>query len=354
MSRISIRIAVLIVATALANVVRADNFLVWTARYFSAPELMRANVDGSNIQNVLPADPDPNALSLVVDPRDGTIFYGNYAAEYTIKRVGPDGTNNQTLFHLDVLPHTTGPGLNTTPTPWSMSLDTIHNKLYWLGGQNQATNLTTTYIVRSNLDGTNVEIVKQGSSDQFSPQGLAVDGNAGKVYWADITNNAIRVANLDGTGEQNLYALGAGSYHPFALAIDFNAQRMFWTENNSGILARVKSATLSGTDVQTIYTNMTFSSGLALDTANHLLYAVDTNRILRMNYDGSNAQVLISPANGVTGIALTAVPELPTGQILVIGTLLAAACLIRRSHSGVFLFGDGSVFRPDRSEDSKP
>ena len=57
-------------------------------------------------------------------------------------------------------------------------------------------------MLRAGLDGSNVEAVIDDPLVQ--PSGLAVDPEAGFLYWSDRNAGAIRRAGLDGTGVEDL------------------------------------------------------------------------------------------------------------------------------------------------------
>ena len=74
----------------------------------------------------------------------------------------------------------------------------------------------TAKIQRANLDGSQVEdLITTGLS---RPEGLALDGGRGKMYWTDWSTAKIQRANLDGSQVEDLITTGLGA--PLGIALD--------------------------------------------------------------------------------------------------------------------------------------
>jgi PKD domain len=140
------------------------------------------------------------------------------------------------------------------------------------------------------LDGT-------GARDLFtqesSPEGIAIDPAAGKLYWADTTSGAIRVANLDGTGAANLYT---GERSPSGVAIDPAAGKIYWANAISGSGA-IRVGNLDGSGVaQNLFSNESYPVGVTIDPAVGKIYwgSYDTFKIRVGNLDGTGARDLFN------------------------------------------------------------
>ena len=86
-------------------------------------------------------------------------------------------------------------------------------------------------IEKAGMDGQGrVEII---NTDLVWPNGLALDYEAQRLYWADANLDKIEYANLDGSGRTLLETGETGLLHPYALTI--NGDLLYWTdwENNS-------------------------------------------------------------------------------------------------------------------------
>ena len=57
---------------------------------------------------------------------------------------------------------------------------------------------------------------------------MAIDPAAGRIYWANDTDNTISYAKLDGSGGGQLDISGANPDGPYGLAIDAATGRIYW------------------------------------------------------------------------------------------------------------------------------
>lgn len=136
-------------------------------------------------------------------------------------------------------------------------------------------------IQRSDLDGGNVtNLVTSGLG---SPRGLALDTNAGKMYWADWSADRIGRANLNGS---NIEYILTGLHEPLHVALDPLNHMMYWTENDRGIFR----ATMDGANVEQIRGGD--PKGVALDVANGKVYYTGSSSVSRANLDGTGAEAL--------------------------------------------------------------
>jgi hypothetical protein len=192
--------------------------------YWSEPlsgSIYRANLDGTNTEQIIQQITHEDILGLAVDPYHDKLYWTDHDLA-NIMRSNLDGTGTENLYHVpgplqDVRDIAVDPfgekiyWINKSTLSWSnldgtnpqvlvplsidfeaLSLDLVHQKIYW------SSELFNPRIARANLDGSNVENILFGSS-VVRPDGLVVDGIAGKMYWTDITDSRIRRANLDGT-----------------------------------------------------------------------------------------------------------------------------------------------------------
>jgi hypothetical protein len=150
------------------------------------------------------------------------------------------------------------------------------------------------------LDGT-------GAGNLFapesSPEGIAIDPAAGKMYWADTTSGAIRVANLDGSGVQNLYT---GESQASGVAIDPATGKIYWSDaiTRTGAI-RVGNLDGSGS-AQDLFSNESYPVGVTIDPATGKIYwgSYDTFTIRTGNLDGTGAHDLFTGENYPTGIVV--------------------------------------------------
>ena len=128
---------------------------------------------------------------------------------------------------------------------------------------------------------------------ESSPEGIALDPAAGKIYWADTTSGAIRVANLDGSGAQNLYT---GESRPSGVAIDPAAGKIYWADAISGTGA-IRVGNLDGSgSAQSLFSNESYPVGVTIDPAAGKIYwgTYEGFRIRVGNLNGTGARDLFS------------------------------------------------------------
>ena len=153
-------------------------------------QLQRANVDGSNIENLVSTVAFPVGIAL--DLGGGKIYWTDVGTTdwgtSKIQRANLDGSNIETL-------------VSELDNPGGIALDVEKGKVYW-------TDRGTDKIQRANLDGSNVETLVSGVR---GPEDIALDGDGGKIYWTNGGSDKIQRANLDGS---NIETLITGLDHP--------------------------------------------------------------------------------------------------------------------------------------------
>ncbi len=153
-------------------------------------------------------------------------------------------------------------------------------------------------IKHANPDGSDVSVLIPGLS---SPDGVAVDIDADKIYWVQ-QSGLIRRANLDGTGVENLLSAGG---NPHSIALDLLRRHVYWTETSGG---RIRRANLDGGNVQMVVSGGV--DGLTIDPAGGKVYFTQGSQIRRAHLDGSANELLFSLSTP-HGLAL----DVPEGKI---------------------------------------
>ena len=174
--------------------------------------------------------------------------------------------------------------------PDGIALDGGRGKMYWTQW-----GMDTGKIQRANLDGSNVEDLITGLE---RPSGIALDVGRGKMYWTDAGTDKIQRANLDGSNVEDLITSGIS---PTRIALDVERGKMYWTQ--WGAPGKIQRANLDGSNVEDLITSAgeLKGRGIALDGVNGKIYwsetpslKVSSSRIRRANLDGSNVEDLIT------------------------------------------------------------
>lgn len=180
-----------------------------------------------------------------------------------------------------------GPG---EASPEGIAIDAAAGKIYWAATGANA-------IKVANLDGTGARVLFPGES---KATGVAIDPAGGKLYWTAYGAGAIRVGNLDGTGARNVVT---GETGPSGLALDLAGGKLYWGLYG-GSAVRVLS--LAGGGPATLFPSEPYVTGVAVDSADGKVYWTNefAGNIRVGNLNGSGTKTLIPNAGSVGGIAV--------------------------------------------------
>lgn len=172
---------------------------------------------------------------------------------------------------------------------------TSAGRIYFTAGGQELDSNNPSSIRRVNTDGTGLTTLVTLPANS-RPMGLALDLANGHMYWTDWNLQRTFRANLDGSNVTTIQALPArGANH---LALDVPGNRIYYT--SGAFFRRVSRFNLDGTGSFQILAGGFFPHGIALDLANGHVYwgdpGLSPTGIHRMNLDGSNNVVLISPS----------------------------------------------------------
>ena len=220
-------------ATGLA-VDMAGGRLYWTEKTSDRTgTILRANLDGSDSQLVKDLTSVP--INIAVDAVNGKLYLANSWGK--IQRFNLDGSN----FESNLVT-----GLNNLD---EIAVDAAGGKIYWT----EQTGENTGRVRRADLDGSNVELVKELNN---VPQGIAVDPSNGKLY---LTNSRGKVQrfNLDGSNFEWNFIVNLSS--PQGIAVDVAGRKIYWTEKTG-----IRRANLDGTNIQGVVTGLRSPTGIAM------------------------------------------------------------------------------------------
>ncbi|MDD9975728.1 MAG: leucine-rich repeat domain-containing protein, partial [Candidatus Poribacteria bacterium] len=123
-----------------------------------------------------------------------------------------------------------------------LAIDMTGGKLYWI----EKTGDWTGKIRRANLDGTDVQLVKDLTS---VPHGIALDTANGKIYLTNSRGKVQRL-NVDGSNYQSNLITGLEDLRD--LAVDVVNHKVYWTEQTGEDTGRVRRADLDGSNVELV------------------------------------------------------------------------------------------------------
>jgi hypothetical protein len=280
--------------------------------------VLSVNPDGSDLKTLVSEGrklPD----GIAVDVAAGYIYWTNMgnpnANDGSIDRADLDGGNL-----TEIVP----PG--GTFTPKQLQLDKQNGKLYWSDREGMR-------VMRSNVDGSDVETLVEtghGEADRRDARnwcvGIAVDIEAGKVYWTQKGNDnagegRIFRANLEipkdqsAANRRDIELLFDGLPEPIDLDIDPVNRVMYWTDRgdpprgNTVNRAPMDAEPGDRKGPEIVFTHLMEGIGLTLDLKSGRMFLTDFGgSVYAANLDGSNKKTLLVAEGNLTGIAYAELP----------------------------------------------
>ena len=253
---------------------------------------------GTEVENLAPSV--QNATSLTVDVAGDKLYWTEKTSDKTgrIRRTNLDGSNVQLVKDL-------------TSVPQGIALDGVGGKIYITNAWGK--------VQRLNVDGSNFEPNLITGLDM--PKRLTLDISIGKVYWTEMSGR-IRRANLDGS---NIQDVATGSGTPMNIAV--SGSNLYWTEQTGEDRGEIHFANLQGNpNVMTLHTfTGGFPVGIAVDTVEDKLYwTTSQGEIGSANLDGSDFRpnlVTGLTAPGTVAVAVKPKEVLTTDAVLSISPL---------------------------------
>jgi low density lipoprotein receptor-related protein 5/6 len=238
------------------------------------------------------------ADGIEIDVSGGKLYWAELGG--LIRRANIDGTGLETIEVAGGEPH-------------SVALDVAAGKVYW-------TELANSRICRSNLNGTNVQVVISTPS----PDGLAIDPAGGKIYWS--RGNRVRRANTNGTGSELLYA----TTDPHGIALDVAAGKIYWTSFGNNTIER---GDMDGSGAfETLVSGLATPLAVALDLIPGKMYWTELGgggSIKRANLNGSQIEtVLDAEVSGPFGLTIVATGPAPVPALSEVGLFALTGLLL--------------------------
>ena len=246
----------------------ANRKLYWTN---AVGGIQRANLNGENAENLATELTTPGDFALNIPIPRAIIAESQRPPMYWVD------ANAGTLHRLigSTIENIAPSVQNAT----SLAVDPVNSKLYWT----KKTSGRTGKVQRANLDGTNVELVKDLTS---LPHRIAIDTVNRKLYLTNSWGKVQRL-NFDGTNFRSNFITGLDS--PSSLAMDVAGGKLYWIEQTSDTTAKIQGANLDGSNLQLVKSLTSVTRDLAIDTVNDKLYLTNSwGKIQRLNVDGTN------------------------------------------------------------------
>jgi hypothetical protein len=285
-----------------------------------AGRVLSANPDGSDLKTLLIEGrklPD----GLAVDVAAGHLYWTN---------MGNPKSNDGSIFRSDLdgrnLTRIIAPG--GTFTAKQLQIDKPNGKLYWCDREGMR-------VMRANLDGSKIETLIDTSQGDPRPGadptkwcvGIAVDANAGKLYWSqkggdNAGGGSILRANLDiprgqtPSNRTDIELLYEKLPEPIDLDLDLGNRMLYWTDRgdpprgNTVNRAPLDAPQAKRPEPEIVFTHLMEGIGLALDPKHGRMFITDFGgSVYSANLDGSDPKTLLIAEGNLTGIAYVELPE---------------------------------------------
>jgi len=285
----------------------------------SAGRILTSNPDGSDLKTIVNEGrrlPD----GIVVDVAGGHIYWTNMgnpsANDGSIERADLDGKNIANIVPA-----------GATFTPKQLQLDKKGGKLYWSDREGMR-------VMRCDLDGSHVETLVDTSQGESRPGkdqtkwcvGMAVDVNSGKLYWTQKGNDNAGQGRIFRAGleipksqtpanRKDIEVLYDNLPEPIDLDLDLGNRVIYWTDRgdpprgNTVNRAPMDSAAGKRKEPEIIFDHLMEGIGLSLDLANNRMFLTDLGgSVYSANLDGSNKKNIVFVGGNLSGIAYTELP----------------------------------------------
>jgi hypothetical protein len=215
----------------------------------------------------------------------------------------------------------------STFTPKQLQLDAKNRKLYWCDREGMR-------VMRCNLDGSKIETLVDPSGGDPRPGpdqrkwcvGIALDVDGGKFYWTQKGNDnagegRIFRANLQipkgqtPANRQDIEVLYDNLPEPIDLDLDLSNRMIYWTDRgdpprgNTVNRAPMDPAPGTRKEPEIVFNHLMEGIGLSLDLANNRMFLTDLGgSVYSANLDGSNKKNLQFVQGNLSGITYAELP----------------------------------------------
>lgn len=267
------------------------------------------NVDGTDKRLLATQCRFPDGI--VVDVEAGHVYWTNMGVpshdDGSIERMDLDGGHR-----VEIIPR------GVTFTPKQIHLDKVGGKLYWSDREGMR-------VMRSNLDGSNVEVLIEtgrGEADRKDQSrwcvGITIDAASGKFYWTQKGgDNAgvgkVRRASIEmpegfgPTDRPDIETLYDGLPEPIDLEFDPGTRTLYWTDRGDPPTGNtVNSANVDNPapNPNVLVTHLMEGIGLALDLEVGRMFFTDfAGSIYVADLDGRNKRSVLTSQGNLTGVA---------------------------------------------------
>jgi len=223
------------------------NAIYWTDT--TTPRIRRSSLDGYSVTDLIEFVSELVPYGITLDTTPGLLYWMTY---------GPNGTGHLSRANLDGTDITNL--VDGLENPQSIELDVENDHIYWSDHWHDiGLNKDVGTISRCSMDGSGVEVLIRGERNQGIPYAMTLDLENNKIYWSEGAPPSIKRANLDGSGVEVLIA--EGIEEPLAIMLDASGGKLYWSEYIKNSIFR---ANLDMTYKEIVLSNWSMITGMRL------------------------------------------------------------------------------------------
>lgn len=229
--------------------------------------IQQLNLNSSELKQVLVGP----AFDIEVDAYNHRLYYSEYEG---IKKSKFNGSNEEMV-------------ISDASTINQLAIDLENKKVYWIERNSKS-------LRRANLDGSELEILKEFPYVTDHSIDIALDVFNNKLYIADRYTGLFKT-NLDGTSSEEIAPSIINKSNYSCINVHPEKELIFWAvEFISGQKSTLLSADLNGENIDTLYESSNFDTvrDIGVDTENDQIYILEANELKRINIDGSNLEII--------------------------------------------------------------
>ena len=273
------------------------------------PPMYWVDANRGTLQSLTGSDVDPfvasvrDATAIAIDMEGGKVYWAEQIEKNRsrVRRANLDGRNVQVVKEM-------GGAVR------GIAIDSAKGNLYMTNARANGRG----NIQRSKLDGSvfHWNYIDNLSPALSSPRDIALDVAGGKVYWteditdADTGKETIRIRRANTSGNQNVEVIREISGVPRGLAVD-SAKGNLYLANTRGVRGNIQRLKIDGSRFHWNYIHIDKADspqGVALDIAGGKVYWTEAGGIRRADLNGSNRQDVATGIGAPVGIALRVAP----------------------------------------------
>ena len=283
--------------------------------FLSGIKVMTSAMDGTGVRTLVTGRPGGLNDGIAFDPVTQRIFWTNMG-----KAAADDGYIQSVKLDGSDLQMVVPPG--GAYTPKQMKIDPKGRKLYWSDREGMR-------VMRSNMDGSNIEVLIQtgtGPEDRKNLAlwcvGISLDTAKGHIYWTQKGGDNAGQGTLNRMGinlparatpstRKDVEVLFSGLPEPIDIDLDLTKRVIYWTDRGDNTVSRAPMTPPKGynpakrTDREILVRGMDEAIGVSLDLpSQRMVYTSLGGQVGCAKMDGSENKFILQKQGVLTGVIL--------------------------------------------------